>query len=230
MGSMLRRAWLAGGSGLVGGHCLRQLLAHPAYGEVHALGRRTVDLEANGLEQHIVDFGALDDLDLPPPDDAFCALGTTIKKAGSKREFRRVDHDLILAYAQAAAKRGAKRFVLITSVAASASSPNYYLQVKGELESAVALLPFETVAVLRPSFLVGDRDEFRLGERIGVPLARAFGFLLFGPMRIYRAIEAEDVAAGMIGAALEASPGRHIAHYDEILAWGRATVLRPLGR
>jgi len=217
---MLRRAWLAGGSGLVGGHCLRQLLAHPAYVAVHSLGRRRIGLDSDRLEQHVVDFAALDDAELPPPDDAFCALGTTIKKAGSKREFRRVDHDLTLAYARAAAERGAKRFVLVTSVAASASSPNYYLQVKGELESAVALLPFETVAVLRPSFLMGNRDEFRLGERIGIPLARAFGFLLFGPMRIYRAIDAEDVAAGMIGAALEAGPGRRIAHYDEILAWG----------
>lgn len=219
---MSRRAWLAGGSGLVGGHCLRQLLAHPAYGEVHSLGRRSLDLRSDGLSQHIVDFAALDDADLPPPDDAFCAFGTTMKKAGSKREFRRVDHDLILAFAQAAAKRGAKRFILVTSVAASASSPNYYLQVKGELESAVALLPFETVAVLRPSFLMGERDEFRLGERMGIPLARAFAFLLFGPMRIYRAIDAEDVAAGMIGAAIESGPGRHIAHYDDILAWGRA--------
>lgn len=221
---MLRRAWIAGGTGLVGGHCLRQLLESPHYGEILALGRREADLQHPHLEQRVVRLDSLDTADFPAPDDAFCAIGTTMRKAGSKKAFRHVDHDMILAFARAAAERGAKRFVLVTSVSASTSSPNYYLRVKGELETAIALLPFETVVFLRPSFLIGDRKEFRWGERIGVPLARAFGFLLFGPMRIYRAITAEEVAAGMLGAALHAPPGRHISHYDEIRAWGGGTA------
>jgi uncharacterized protein YbjT (DUF2867 family) len=219
---MSRCAWIAGGSGLVGGSCLRQLLAHPSYAQVYSLTRHRLDLDHPRLAQRLVSLDHADRSDLPDPDDVFCSVGTTMKTAGSKLAFRHVDYDLILALAQGAARRGAKRFILVTSVASSASSPNYYLQVKGELENAIAPLPIETVVYLRPSFLIGHRQEDRPGERLGVGLARAFGFLLFGPMRIYRAIQADDVAAGMIGAALHAGPGRHIAHYDEILRWAKA--------
>lgn len=223
---MGRRAWIAGGSGLVGGHCLRRLLAEPGYEEVHAFVRRELALDDPKLSQHLVPLNEIGRSGPSPPDDAFCAIGTTMSKARSKLAFYHVDHDLILAFAKAAAARGAKRFILITSVSASTSSPNYYLRVKGELETAIALLPFETIVFLRPSFLIGERKEFRLGERIGVPLARAFKYLLFGPMRIFRAIPADDVATGMVSAALHAPPGRHISHYDEILDWGKSLTAR----
>ena len=214
-----RTAWIAGASGLVGAHCLRLLLERPEYDRVVSLVRRPSGPSDPKLKELEVDFENLESFDAPAPDDVFCALGTTIKKAGSKEAFRKVDHGYVEALAARAAELGAKRFLLITSVATDSESPNFYLRVKAEAESAVALKPFETVGLLRPSFLVGERDEFRLGERIGIPLARMFAFLLFGPMRIYRAIEAETVAAGMVGAALHAPPGRHIWHYDAMREW-----------
>ena len=133
---------------------------------------------------------------------------------------------MALALARVAAERGARRFVLVTSVAAAVRSPNFYLRVKAELERDAAVLPFETAVFLRPSFLIGKRREFRLGERIGVPLTRAVKPLLFGPMRMFRAISADTVAAAMIGAALHAPPGRDILHYDEMLHYARQSEAR----
>lgn len=220
MGAMLRCAWIAGGTGLVGGHCLRRLLQHPGYAKTQSLGRRPIEIEHPRLTQHVVDLASFDASALDDPDDVFCALGTTLSRAGSKEAFRQVDHDYVLSLARTAANRGAKRFILVSSVGSSSSSPSFYLRVKGELENALALLPIETLVLLRPSFLLGDREEFRWSEHVGGKLAHASRFLLFGPMRIYGAIQADEVAAAMVGAALHAPPGRHISHYDEILAWG----------
>lgn len=214
-----RTAWIAGASGLVGAHCLRLLLERPEYGQIFSLVRRPSGESHSKLAERVVDFEKLDELEAPAPDDVFCALGTTIKKAGSKEAFRKVDFGYVEALAGRAAALGAKRFLLVTSVATDAGSPNFYLRVKAEAESAAALKPFEMASMLRPSFLLGKRREFRLGEKIGIPLARAFAFLLFGPMRIYRAIPAETVAAAMAGAALHAPPGRHIWHYDAMRDW-----------
>ncbi len=215
-----RTAWIAGASGLVGSHCLSVLLEQPQYSRVVSLVRRPSSIANAKLTEHVADFDKLGELDVPAPDDVFCALGTTIKNAGSKEAFRRVDHGYIEALAKRAAELGAKRFLLVTSVATDVHSPNFYLRVKAEAESAVALKPFEMAGMLRPSFLVGKREEFRLGERIGIPLARAFTFLLFGPMRIYRPIGAETVGRAMVAAALLAPDGRHIWHFDEIESWG----------
>ena len=218
-------AWIAGASGLVGSHCLRLLLDRPEYERVVSLVRRPSGQSFPKLAEIVVDFGKLESLDAPPPDDVFCALGTTIKTAGSKEAFRKVDYGYVEAVSALAADLGAKRFLLVSSVATDSDSPNFYLRVKAEAESAAALKPFEMAGMLRPSFLLGERKEFRLGERVGIPLARLFSFLLFGPMRIYRPIEAQTVAAAMVGAALHAPPGRHIWHYDAMREW--AARVRP---
>jgi uncharacterized protein YbjT (DUF2867 family) len=221
-----RTAWIAGASGLIGSHCLRLLLERPEYERVVSLVRRPSGRSHSKLTEIVADFSALEKLDAQRPDDVFCAIGTTIKKAGSKEAFRKVDAGYVESLARRAASQGAKRFLLVSSVATDPKSPNFYLRVKAEAENAVAVQPFEMAGMLRPSFLLGDREEFRLGERIGVPVARALTFLLFGPMRIYRPIEGEAVAKAMVGAALHAPPGRHIWHYDAIqeLAGARAAL------
>lgn len=215
---MGRTAWITGASGLVGSFLLKRLLAAPEYERVVALVRRPLGVSDPKLEQREVDFTHLAGLDLPKPDDVFCTLGTTIKKAGSKEAFRRIDYDIPLMLAERAVTLGAKQFLLVTSVASDSSSPNFYLRVKGDLEAAVAALPFESAHFFRPSFLAGERRESRPAERIGIGFARAFEFLLFGPMRIYRAIDAEQVAASMAARALRDEPGRHIHHYDGMIA------------
>jgi uncharacterized protein YbjT (DUF2867 family) len=206
---------IAGGTGLVGGHCLRILSLTPQYRSVVALVRRKTGLQQSTVEERSVDFERLDTLDLEPEADVFCALGTTIRKAGSKAAFRRVDFDYPVALARRAAALGARRFLVVSSVSADPASPNFYLKVKGEMERELAALPFDAIHIFRPSFLIGERKESRPAEKAGVTIARLFAFTLAGSLRKYRAVQAETVAAAMVRCALRDTRGVHIHHYDD---------------
>ena len=148
----------------------------------------------------------------PPPRDVdavVCALGTTIKVAGSQEAFRRVDYDYPLALARLGLAAGAKQFVLVSALGANAKSPVFYNRVKGELEDAVRSLGYASVAIVRPSLLLGARREFRLGEEI----AKRFGFLAPGK---YRPVEARAVANALVTAVREQQPGVRVIESDEI--------------
>jgi uncharacterized protein YbjT (DUF2867 family) len=212
-----RTAILAGATGLVGGHCLRVLLESPDYGRVIAVVRRPLSLAHARLEQHIVNFDLLGELDAAGAD-IFCALGTTIRKAGSQEAFRRVDLGYPTVLGERTSAAGARQFVLVSSVGANAKSTNFYLRVKGETEDAVSATPFEAVHIFRPSFLMGERAEQRPGEQTGIAIARALSFLALGPLKKYRPIEAGEVARAMVRAAVECRPGRHVYHWPEIIA------------
>lgn len=196
-------ALIAGGSGLVGGFLLRQLLDTPEYDRVVALGRRTLELSHPKLTQVTGDFAALDKVtaDLRC-DDAFCCLGTTIKQAGSQDAFRAVDHGAVLAFAWAARRNGAGRFFVVSSLGAKAKSRVFYNRVKGETEAALQVLNFKTLGIFRPSLLLGPRTETRPGERIGAAMMWLAEPLLLGRLRKYRAIEAEVVARAMLRCSL----------------------------
>src|SRR5262249_30639752 len=144
--------------------------------------------------------------------------GTTIKRAGSQHAYLKVDFEYARKVAERSAAAGAKQFVLVSSVGADPRSGNFYLRVKAELEKAIGALPFESVHFFRPSFLIGQRAEIRLGESVGAAAARALQFALVGKLRKYRAMPAETLAGAMVAAAREGKPGRHIYHYDDILA------------
>ena len=195
----MRTALIAGASGLVGGFLLRQLLDSPEYGRVVALGRRPLDLAHPKLAQVTSDFATLEKTaaDLRC-DDAFCCLGTTIRKAGSQAAFRAVDHVAVLAFAWAARRNGAGRFFVVTALGADARSRVFYNRVKGETEEALAVLDFKTLAIFRPSLLLGPRAETRRGERVGAAFMWLAEPLLLGPLRKYRAIQAEVVARAMV--------------------------------
>jgi len=190
---------MAGASGLVGGLLLRQLLDSPEYDRVIALGRRPLDLAHPKLAQVGVDFAALDQVtaDLHC-DDAFCCLGTTIKQAGSPEAFRAVDHVAVLAFAWAARRNGAERFFVVSALGANARSRVFYNRVKGETEEALEVIDFPTLAIFRPSLLLGRRNETRLGERVGEVIMWLAEPLLLGRLRQYRAIQAEVVARAMV--------------------------------
>jgi uncharacterized protein YbjT (DUF2867 family) len=146
----------------------------------------------------------------------FCTLGTTIRKAGSQPSFRIVDHDYPLAIARQAAEAGAEQFLVVSSVGANPQSSNFYLHTKGELEDSLAALPFRSLHIFRPSFLLGNRPEKRAGERLGIALAKFLGPLLAGPLTPYRPIAARAVARAMVEAAVRREPGRHIYTYAAI--------------
>ena len=220
---MSRIALVSGASGLVGGHLLPLLLADAAYERVITLARRQVDTRHVKLDQRVLDLGALDAVADPPHvDDAFCCIGTTIKKAGSQEAFRRVDYDYVLAFARAAQRAGARQFLLVTALGADPASRIFYSRVKGEIEQAVRGLPFQGIHIFRPSFLMGERAEARLAERIGVPVARVVAPLLIGPLRRYRPIKAADVARAMLQVAKEAPRGPNVFEYDGIIAAARS--------
>lgn len=200
-------ALVAGGSGLVGRELLQLLLADPSVAAVHALGRRELPLRDARLVQHRVDFAALPLL--PPVDEAFIALGTTIKVAGSQAAFRAVDFDAVVAVAKAAKAAGATRLGVVSAMGADARSRVFYSRVKGEMEQALSRLGFETLVFARPSLLVGDREALgqpvRSGEEIGVRVSHWLAPLI--PAN-YRPIAAPAVAGALLRAVRETTGQR----------------------
>jgi uncharacterized protein YbjT (DUF2867 family) len=204
-------AWLAGGSGLVGGELLRQLLEGAPFDRIVSVGRRVLAVEHQKLLQVVTELSSGADFEAPhPPDVAFCCLGTTIKRAGSRQAFRQVDHDAVLTFARQAQRRGARAFVHVSALGADLRSRVFYSAVKGELERDVARLGFPSVYALRPSILDGERSERRPGERVGLLVGRALAPLLGK----YRPTPVEAVARTMIACATRAAPGAHVVEPD----------------
>lgn len=194
-----RTAIVAGATGLVGKEILAGLLADRAVVAVHSLGRRAPAIQHPKLKAHVVDFAALPVL--PPADEVYLALGTTIKVAGSQAAFRALDYDANLAVATAALAAGARQAGLVSAMGADASSKVFYSRVKGELENALAQMPFEGLVIARPSMLVGNREALgqptRRGEELASALGRALGFLI--PAN-YKPIAAAAVARALLSA------------------------------
>jgi uncharacterized protein YbjT (DUF2867 family) len=209
-------AVIAGATGLVGSHCLRLLASSREYSRVIALVRRNSGLAGVNVEERVIDFDRLSTVEISRGADVFCALGTTIRTAGSREAFRRVDLDYPVTLADRAAALGARQFLVVSSISADAQSPNFYLRTKGEMERQLSELPFEALHIFRPSFLIGHRQEPRRGEKTGIAVARVIGFTLVGPLRKYRAIPAEEVASAMVRAALRNTRGIHIHHFEEM--------------
>ncbi|MEP0706873.1 MAG: oxidoreductase [Parvibaculum sp.] len=211
-----KTALVAGATGLVGGHLVRHLTDGDAYAKVTTVARRPLaGVTSPKLDGIIADFEKLDvSLTGIAADDAFCALGTTIGKAGSQAAFRKVDHDYILSFARAAKAAGAKQFMLVSSMGADPSSSIFYSRVKGETEQAVAAVGFETLHIFRPGLILGERTERRTLEGLGMGIAPFLNPLMLGPARPYRSIPADIIARAMRGAALSGLTGRHVHTYD----------------
>jgi uncharacterized protein YbjT (DUF2867 family) len=211
-----RTALIAGATGLTGSHLLPDLLADARYPHVYALVRKPCLTPHVKLNEHAVDFRKLPSL--PPIDDAYCCLGTTIKKAGSEAAFREVDFDYVLNVARAAKAAGATRFMVISALGASAASGVFYNRVKGEMEEALKQIGFETLSIFRPSFLDGDRTESRVIERVSIFAFKLIGPLLLGGARKYRVIAASQVARAMRVSAWLPTKGVKAYESDEIAA------------
>ena len=159
---------MTGASGAVGARALAALLADPRVASVTSFGRRPLSTSHEKLRAVVVDLGDAAALAAAMParvDAAVCALGTTMKLAGSKAAFRAVDFDAVVAFARAARERGARSLALVSSMGADASSSNFYLQTKGQAEDAVCALGYDAVHILRPSIL--DDEGARSARRQG---------------------------------------------------------------
>lgn len=210
-----RSAVVAGGTGLVGGALLHLLAGDATYHRVTSLVRRERPASPGVVVQR-VDFERLEESALPAVDDAFCCLGTTRRAAGSAAAFRRVDLDYAVAFARLAQRAGARRFLLVSALGASAGSPLLYPRTKGECEAAIAAIGFTTVVVVRPSFLVGARAESRSGETVALHVGQWLRPLLVGPFRKYAPVEAIAVARTLVSAAATAPAGVTIVESDAI--------------
>src|ERR1700730_9108132 len=166
-------ALVVGATGLVGSQCLKTLLDRGSYQRVIAFTRRPLGQKHPRLAETIVDFDKLEELEPFPMADVFCALGTTIAKAGSQADFLKVDFEYPRIIAERSAAAGATQFVLVSSVGADPQSSNFYLRVKAQLEKAVTARSFESVHIFRPSFLIGARAEFRVGDVLAGAAMRA---------------------------------------------------------
>ena len=208
------RALVIGGTGLVGSHLLEQLDADKNFDKIYALSRRpcvshsriinvVTELDAvTGQEEY---FNV---------DVVFCAIGSTIKKAGSQAEFRRIDYELPMHIARLAKAHGAKKFVLVSSIGATSTSKYFYLQVKYALERDIAALGFEQLSILQPSLIMGDRKEFRFGELISRVAMKYLNPIT--PAK-YRGVHARSIAASMINEACKAVSGVRIVSNADIL-------------
>jgi uncharacterized protein YbjT (DUF2867 family) len=216
-----RTALVLGATGLVGGHCVDLLLADDAWARVTVVARRRLEREHPRLVQRTADFDRLQEVaDAFAADDVFCALGTTIARAGSREAFLRVDHDYPVAAARLASERGAARFLLVTALGADAGSRIFYNRAKGQVERDVSALRFEGVALVRPSLILGERTERRTREALAQKLVPLLSPLLLGPLRKYRAIDGRTVARAMVRLARERFTGVRIVESDELAALG----------
>lgn len=201
---------ILGASGLVGAECVRQFAESSRFARVIAIARRPLEKMPMRVETHVIDFDRLNEAaQLFRVSHIVCALGTTIKKAGTQERFRRVDHDYPLAAARLGLGEGARHFLLVSALGASATSRIFYSRVKGEVEDAIRALPYRSVTIVRPSLLLGERAEVRLGESIG----KLFAGVIPGR---YRPVHASTVAATLVRAAIEDQPGVRIIESKEI--------------
>jgi uncharacterized protein YbjT (DUF2867 family) len=206
---------IAGSTGLIGGNVIK-VLSNKKQSAI-ALTRRSIPNLPPNITEMIIDFDAFEkNGSLPSCTNVFICLGTTIKTAGSKENFRKVDINYCLSIARKAKESGAETLSLISSIGANSSSKNFYLRIKGELEESIQSLGFSTVNIFRPSFLVGERSEKRMAEKIAINLAKIMDFFLIGTASKYRSVKAESLAKTMV-LKTNSKPGVHYFYFDDFL-------------
>lgn len=218
---MSRRALVLGATGLVGRHCLDVLLAHPDYDEVIVLARRPLSMEHDKLQVHLSSLEDMtSDIQAFDVNDVFCCLGTTMKKAGSKKAFYHVDHDLCVLAADLAAKQGARHFAMVSAVNANEKSPVFYSRTKGEAERDVLAAGVPSVMMFQPSFLLGARGERRPGEWLGIQAMRMVRPGLHLARSDLTPVAARVLAEAMVASALHGPElGQHRYRYRDFIHW-----------
>jgi uncharacterized protein YbjT (DUF2867 family) len=218
----MKTALIIGSTGLIGSHLLELLLASNDYEKVITFVRSASEIKHPKITQHIVDFDKIETYkDLVQGDDFFCAIGSTIKTAGSKEAFRKVDFEYPSQFAALAAQNKVKQFLVISSLGADVNSGNFYLKTKGEMEEFLKDSCFESVSVVQPSLLLGDRTEFRMAEKVGGFFMRILSFLFIGNIKKYKPIESTVVAKALLKIAQRNNKGYKIYESDAIQEIGK---------
>jgi uncharacterized protein YbjT (DUF2867 family) len=212
-------ATIIGATGLIGSYLVKILGKDEYFSTTRLLTRRPIDIQNGHVEVKLIDFNDVESfkLGIDGSDVVFCAIGTTKEKVeGDKEAYRKVDYDIPVKAAQFCKETGCKNFVLVSSVGADSSSSNFYLQLKGEVEDAIQQMNIESVTIVRPSILLGDRKELRPAETVGKIAMSVLSFALIGKASKLKPIHAEDVAQAMVNAAKNKIPGFSIYEYKQI--------------
>lgn len=210
---MPRIALVAGATGLVGNLLVQRLLDSGAYDRIKLLTRRALSIDDSRVENIISDYSDLDTLGSKlKADDVFCCLGTTLKKAGSRAAFEKVDYQMVVDLARASHVAGAKQFMVISAAGTAEHSPSFYSRVKAHMERDVSAVGFDAVHIVRPALLIGAREERRPAEHISQMLMPLFNPLLLGSLKKYRSARGEDVADALLQLARRETRGVHIHH------------------
>ncbi|MEC5166891.1 uncharacterized protein YbjT (DUF2867 family) [Flavobacterium sp. PL11] len=218
----MKTALIIGSTGLVGSQLLDLLLESNDYKNVIAFTKRDMNINHPKLVQHIIDFDKPESYKhLVIGDDFFCCIGTTIKVAGSQKAFRKVDFEYPKQFALYALENKVEQFLLISALGAKANSSNFYLKTKAEIENFLKECTFESVAVLRPSLLLGDRSQFRFAEKMGAYFMKVFSFVFVGKLKKFKAIESKVLAKALLNVANTTRKGIVIYESDEIQEIGK---------
>lgn len=209
----MKTALVVGATGAVGSELVKQLCEHENYAKLIVLARKELKISHEKLEVKIVNFDEISNLPSLFVDEVFCALGTTIKQAGSKERFKKVDFHYTIKIATWAKNGGTKRFVLVSSNGADKNSKFFYLRVKGEVENKIRELNFDSFHVARLPLIDAKRDEFRLGERFAVWL---FKFIPKSIFKAHHPMTPFNIAKAVIKAAQSDQIGMQIYHPREI--------------
>lgn len=213
----MKTALIAGASGLVGSELLKLLINSDAYKTIHVLSRSSLEVKSSKIVEHIINFDELDKFELDSKiDHVFCTLGTTIKKAKTKENFRKVDFDYVLALGKKAKQWNSEKLLMVSSLGANAKSAIFYNRVKGEIENALRQLNLLHLFIFRPSLLLGDRQEHRAGEKTTINVYKFPAPVFVGPFKKYKGIKAGKVAKAMIHSALNNNELIKIIESDEI--------------
>jgi len=205
-----------GGTGLVGNHLLKILINDDYYSKVKVFTRSNIEIIHHKLEIIETNFENIESLkDKISADNCFFCIGTTKKNTPNKMEYRRIEYNIPIEIAQIAKKNLVKNFSYVSSGYADPSHASAYLKNKGEVELFLQNLNFSKLAIMRPSFLLGNRKEFRIGETIGSIALKALSPILLGKIKKVRPIKAETVAKAMIK-ALNSDKHQKIFESDQI--------------
>ena len=204
------RLLLAGGTGLIGGKVLRLGLNDGH--EITTVGRRPTGMACSEI------VSGFDDLPrFPSADIAICALGTTIRQAGSQAAFRAIDEEAVVSFAAAAKAANVDHFLVVTAVGENPDASVFYSSVKGTAEQRLVEIGFKRLDIIRPGLLLGDRTERRPMEALLQRIAPATDRLMHGKWRRYRSVQSTDVAQCLLGLAADHEPGVYTHHFDDIM-------------
>lgn len=210
-------AVVLGATGLIGSHLLDQLLADDSFSTVRILVRKPVTVQHPKLQTVITDFSNYEQYqkNIGSGHCIFCCIGTTNANVkGDKAAYRKIDFDIPVNAARFGKESGFQQYLIVTALGANSNSRIFYNRLKGEVEEVIATFDYPSLHIFRPSFLLGNRAEQRMGERIFKSIFKAIAFLLPSSMK---PVEASDVAKAMIAAAKKGKAGMNLYYFKEIM-------------